>query len=119
MTDNPSNESLPESEYRYRSLRAAVADYFYHVEVDNGRIRRKIHGATCAVVTGYTADEYAADPLLWMAIVLEEDRAGIKQQIADVISGRDPAAIEYRIRRKDGKIRWMRKTVVPYHDQAD
>ena len=44
---------------------------------------------------------------------------GIKQQIADVISGRDPAAIEYRIRRKDGKIRWMRKTVVPYHDQAN
>jgi PAS domain S-box-containing protein len=119
MTDNPSNESLPESEYRYRSLRAAVADYFYHVEVDNGRIRRKIHGATCAVVTGYTADEYAADPLLWMAIVLEEDRAGIKQQIADVISGGDPAAIEYRIRRKDGEIRWMRKTVVPYHDQAN
>lgn len=119
MTHNPSNESLPESECRYRSLRAAVADYFYHVEVDSGRIRRKIHGATCAVVTGYTADEYAADPLLWMAIVLEEDRAGIKQQIADVISGRDPAAIEYRIRRKDGKTRWMRKTVVPYHDQAN
>lgn len=119
MTNNPSNESLPESEHRYRSLRSAVADYHYHVEVDNGRVRRKIHGTTCAAVTGYTADEYAADPLLWMAIVLEEDRAGIKQQIADVISGRDPAAIEYRIRRKDGKIRWMRKTVVPYHDQAD
>ncbi|MCA9008972.1 MAG: PAS domain S-box protein [Planctomycetaceae bacterium] len=119
MRDNPLNEPLSESEYRYRSLRTAVSDYFYHVEVDEGRIRRKIHGATCAVVTGYTADEYAADPLLWMAIVLEEDRASINQQIANVISGRNPAAIEYRIRRKDGKIRWMRKTVVPYHDQAN
>jgi PAS domain S-box-containing protein len=116
MTNNPSFETLSESESRYRSLRAAVADYHYHVEVEDGRIRRKVHGAKCLVVTGYTADEYAADPLLWMAIVLEEDRAIIEQQIADVISDRNPAAIEYRIRRKDGRVRWMRKTVVPYHD---
>ena len=113
MPENQTPEFFAESEHRYRSLRAAVADYYYHVEVEGGRVRRKFHGATCAVVTGYTANEYAADPLLWMAIVLEQDRAGIKQQIADVISGRDPAAIEYRIRRKDGEIRWMRKTVVP------
>jgi PAS domain S-box-containing protein len=116
MTNNPPFETLSESESRYRSLRAAVADYYYHVEVEDGRIRRKIHGARCAAVTGYTAEEYAADPLLWMAIVLEEDRAIIERQIADVISDLNPAAIEYRIRRKDGGVRWMRKTVVPYHD---
>lgn len=117
MTDNPSNESLSESELRYRSLRAAVVDYYYHVEVESGRIRRKIHGAKCLAVTGYTAEEYAADPLLWMAIVFEEDRVVIERQIADVISDRDPAEVEYRIRRKDGRVRWIRKTVVPYHDQ--
>ena len=116
MKNNPPFETLSESESRYRSLRAAVADYYYHVEVDDGRIRRKIHGAKCLVVTGYAAEEYAADPLLWMAIALEEDRAIIEQQISDVISGLNPAAIEYRIRRKDGRVRWIRKTVVPYHD---
>jgi PAS domain S-box-containing protein len=119
MPENQTPEFFAESEHRYRSLRAAVADYYYHVEVEGGRVRRKFHGATCAVVTGYTADEYAADPLLWMAIVVEADRAGIERQIADLISGRDPAAIEYRIRRKDGQIRWIRKSVVPYHDQAN
>jgi len=113
MADNSSIECLTESESRYRSLRAAVADYYYHVEVEGGRIRRKIHGANCAVVTGYTAEEYTADPLLWMAIVCEEDRAIIEQQIADVISDFNPAAIEYRIRRKHGRDRWIRKTVVP------
>lgn len=118
MADNSSIECLTESESRYRSLRAAVADYYYHVEVEAGRIRRKIHGANCAVVTGYTAEEYTADPLLWMAIVCEEDRAIIEQQIADVISDFNPAAIEYRIRRKDGRVRWIRKTVVPYHDNC-
>lgn len=116
MTNDPSNESLSESESRYRSLRAAVADYYYHVEVESRRIRRKVHGPHCAVVTGYSAEEYAADPLLWMAIVLEEDQTIIEQQIADVTSDRHPPVIEYRIRRKDGRVRWMRKTVVPYHD---
>jgi two-component system, LuxR family, sensor kinase FixL len=116
MTNDPPFETLSESESRYRSLRAAVADYHYHVEVEDGRIRRKIHGARCEAVTGYMADEYSADPPLWMAIVLEEDRAIIEQQIADVISDREPAPIEYRIRRRDGRVRWMRKTVVPYHD---
>jgi PAS domain S-box-containing protein len=69
-------------------------------------------------VTGYTAEEYAADPLLWMAIVLEDDRAIIEHQIADVISDREPAPIEYRIRRRDGKVRWIRKTVVPYRNSG-
>lgn len=116
MKSNAPVESLSEGELRYRSLRAAVADYYYHVEVESGRIRRKIHGTKCLAVTGYTAEEYAADPLLWMAIVLEEDRALIEQQIADVISSQNTAAIEYRIRRKDGRVRWMHRTVVPYHD---
>jgi len=115
MADNQSFESA-ESESRYRSLRAAVADYYYRVQVEGGRILKKIHGANCEVVTGYTSEEYAANPLLWMAIVLEDDRAVIEQQIADVISGHTIRFVEYRIRHKDGSLRWIRKTVVPYHD---
>lgn len=117
MPEKQTAQFFAESESRYRSLRAAVADYHYHVEVEGGRILRKIHGANCAAVTGYTAEEYAADPQLWMGIVFEEDRAVIERQIADVTTGRDPAAVEYRIRRKDGRVRWIRKTVVPYHDK--
>ena len=115
MADNQPFESA-ESESRYRFLRAAVADYHYHVQVEGGRVLKKIHGANCEVVTGYTSEEYAANPLLWMAIVLEDDRAVIEQQIADVISGHMITSVEYRIRHKDGSLRWIRKTVVPYHD---
>jgi len=116
MAQEQTNQELTEAECRYRSLRVAVADYHYHVRVEGGQVVGKIHGANCAAITGYTADEYAADPLLWMAIVFEQDRPVIERQIADVLSGRNPAAAEYRIRRRDGRIRWMRKTVVPYHD---
>ncbi|MBL8817309.1 MAG: PAS domain S-box protein [Planctomyces sp.] len=116
MSDNLQFDTTSESEYRYQSLRSAVADYHYHVEVEGGRIRRKSHGANCVSVTGYTAEEYSADPLLWMAIVVEEDRHAIEQQISEITVGGTPRAIEYRIRRKDGCIRWIQKIVVPYHD---
>ncbi len=115
MADNQLNTTA-ESESRYWSLRAAVADYYYHVQIEGGRILKKIHGANCEVVTGYTAEEYAADALLWMAIVLEEDRATIERQIADITTAHMVSSVEYRIRHKNGSIRWIRKTVVPYHN---
>ena len=117
MAANQSNASSIESEHRYRVLRSAISDYHYHVEVQDGRILRKIHGTNCEAITGYTADQYAADPQLWIRIVLEEDRGIIERQIAEFLSNQTVASVEYRIRRKDGQVRWIRKTIVPYHDE--
>lgn len=111
-------DPVSESEHRYRTLRAAVSDYHYHVEIENGQILRKVHGISCQNVTGYSAEEFIADPVLWMAIVAEEDRPVIQQQIASIISRGLASTVEYRIHRKDGSLRWIRKTVVPYHDQS-
>jgi len=93
-----------------------VADYHYHVRVEGGRVVQKIHGANCEVVTGYTPDEFAANPLLWIETVSGDDRSVIERQSAAVLLGQQAPAVEYRIRRKDGQIRWIQKTVVPYHD---
>jgi len=106
-----------ESENRYRWLRAAVADYHYHVEVDDGRVLRKNHGITCEKVTGFKPEEYVADPSLWIGIVVEQDRSIIERQVERVLAGEHPPAVEYRIHRKDGKRRWIRKMVIPYHDE--
>jgi PAS domain S-box-containing protein len=105
-----------ESEHRYRCLRDAVADYHYHVQVLGDKGLRKLHGPACEKVTGFHAEEFAADPGLWIAIVVEPDRERINQQIACVLSGAQPPAIQVRIRRKDGQLRWIRKILVPYHD---
>ena len=109
-------QELAEAEGRYCILRAAVADYHYHVLVEGGRVVEKIHEANCEVITGYKAEEYAANPLLWFEIVAQEDRSVVERQTAEVLSGQQTPAIEYRIRRKDGQLRWILKTVVPYRD---
>lgn len=116
MTEHQPTPELAEAQRRYRILRSAVADYHYHVRVEGKRITEKIHGANCELITGYKTEEYAADPGLWIAIICEEDRPVIERQTAKVLAEQPASAIEYRIRRKDGQVRWIQKTVVPYHD---
>lgn len=116
MTEHQPTPELAEAQRRYRILRAAVADYHYHVQVEGGLGVKKVHGAKCELITGYKPEEYAADPGLWIAIVWEEDRPVIERQMAEVLAEDPASAIEYRIRRKDGQVRWIQKTVVPYHD---
>ncbi len=115
--DNPHSAlQARESESRYRWLRNAVADYHYHVQVENDRSLRKLHGNACEKITGFNPEEYAADPKLWIAIVVEQDRPLIERQLERVLSGEQSPAVEYRIHRKDGQLRWISKMVVPYHD---
>jgi two-component system, LuxR family, sensor kinase FixL len=116
MAEPQPKQELAEAECRYRSLRAAVADYHYHVRVEGGRVVEKIHGTNCEVITGYKPEEYAANPLLWYEIVVEDDRSVVERQTAEILAGQQTPAVEYRIRRKDGQLRWILKTVVPYHD---
>lgn len=116
MTEHQPNPELAEARHRYHILRAAVADYHYHVRVKGGRVVEKIHGTNCELITGYKPEEYAADPRLWVDIVWEEDRPVIERQTAEILAEQPAPAIEYRIRCKDGQVRWIRKTVVPYHD---
>lgn len=116
MVEQPPKQELIEAECRYRCLREAVADYHYHVRVEGGRVVEKIHEANCEVITGYKPEEYAANPLLWIEIVAEDDRPVVGRQTAEVLSGQQAHPVEYRMRRKDGQLRWILKTVVPYHD---
>jgi two-component system, LuxR family, sensor kinase FixL len=112
---NPAMEAT-EGESRYRWLRDAVADYHYHVQVDDGQSLRKNHSAACEKVTGFKPEDYVADSTLWLTIVVEQDRPIIERQLQKVLAGEKPSAIEYRIQRKDGKLRWIKKLVIPYHD---
>ncbi|QDU29258.1 Sensor protein FixL [Anatilimnocola aggregata] len=116
MEKQPPKQEPAEAECRYRCLRAAVADYQYHVRIEGGRVVEKIHGPNCEAITGYKPEEYIANPLLWFEIVLEDDRSVVERQTAQVLSDQQASAVEYRIRRKDGQLRWILKTVVPYRD---
>lgn len=117
MDDTRLTSAATESEQRYRWLREYVADYHYYVQVENGEILHKLHGSGCEATTGFRPEEYAADWKLWIRMIVEEDRAIVEGQIASILRGGHPPPIEFRIHHKDGQLRWLNKTVVPYYDE--
>ncbi len=108
------NQEIIEAEGRYRRLRAAVADYHYHVRIEDGRVAEKdLRSEFRGHYRISVRTNMLPNPELWLEIVLEEDRPLFERQSAEVLAGRQPPAIEYRIRRKDGQVRWIQNAVVP------
>ncbi len=117
ITDSKrAEETLRKSEARYQRMTQAVTDYFFTVRVDNGRAVETVHGAACVAVTGYTSDDFAADPYLWLRMVDAPDRQAVIDQVRLVLEGQEVPALEHRIIRKDGFRRWVRNTPVQHFD---
>jgi len=108
--------ALSESEKRYRRITEAITDYIFTVKVVEGHPAETHHGPTCEAVTGYTTEEFNADPFLWIRMVPAEDQDVVRAQAWEVLSGGDPGPIEHRIIRKDGQIRWVSNSLVPTSD---
>jgi PAS domain S-box-containing protein len=109
-------KALRDSEARYRHITETLTDYIYTVRVENGKSVETRHGAGCLTVTGYTEEEFAADPHLWFRMVAEEDRTAVVDLAGRVMAGEKASAIEHRLVRKDGVERWVRNTPVVRRD---
>lgn len=104
--------TLRESEQRYRDLLAAVTTYTYTVTFANGVPATTRHTAGCARATGYAPEEYAADPYLWFRMIHPDDRERVQQYVARLLAGERTQPIEHRILHKNGRVRWIRNTIV-------
>ncbi len=107
---------LRESEERYRRITEAITDYIYTVRIQDGSAVETVHGPACEAVTGYTPENFSADPYLWIQMVHDDDREGVEKQATLVLSGVKAEPIEHRIIRKDGAVRWVRNTPVSNFD---
>ena len=111
-----SMKALRESEQRYRTLLESVTSYLYTVQVENGRAVTTVHGPGCSAVTGYTSEEYAADPHLWLRMVHDEDKPLVLEQAERVLRGEPVVPLEHRLHHKNGSVIWIRSTIVPRRD---
>lgn len=111
-TQNDAILALENCERRYDELLTAVTDYTYTVTIENGKAVKTIHSSACVGVTGFTSDEYAALPYLWLDMIFVEDRDAVLKQTSDILAGQDTSVIEHRIYHKNGSIRWVQNTIV-------
>src|SRR5208283_288610 len=116
LSSHLAHRGLRESENRYRRIIEGLTDYQYSVRVENGRGVQTTQSSACATVTGYTPEEFAADPYLWFRMVAPEDRELVQERVQQILAGKDIPPLEHRILRKDGAVRWVRDTTILLKD---
>ncbi len=109
-------KALRQSQQRYERLLRMVTNYIYSVEVDAGHAVSTTHWPGCVNVTGYTAEEYAADPYLWFRMIHPDDRDLVVEHAERILAGEVVFPLEHRIVHKDGSIRWVRNMPAPIYD---
>ena len=109
-------KALLESEARYRRITEGLTDYQYTVRVDNGHAVETTQSPACEAVTGYKAEEFSANPDLWMQMIAQEDRELVAEHVQHVLEGKNVPPLEHRIVRKDGETRWVSDTIILFKD---
>jgi PAS domain S-box-containing protein len=111
------DEALIESEAHYKHLLESITDYTYAVKFREGGVVETTHSPSCISVTGYTPEEYAADPELWLRMVHPDDQRAVIEQGERIRRGEAPAPLEHRLFHRGGALRWVRNTMVPRRDE--
>ncbi len=111
-------KALLDSEARYRRITEGLTDYQYTVRIDNGHAAGTAQSPACVTVTGYKAEEFAANPYLWIQMVAPQDRELVMEHARQILAGNDVPPIEHRIVRKDGESRWVSDTTILFKDAS-
>lgn len=104
-----SREKLEKSEERFRSFMENFKGIAYQGNMDFRAVF--MHGAV-KEITGYEAEEFTSGRLLWDRMIFPEDMPLIMESSEALRS--DPKVLierEYRIKHKDGKVRWAHELI--------
>ncbi len=107
--------TLRDSLNHYHSL-MRMTSYTYTTYVKHGQPIWTDRSRGCLAVTGYSAQEFLDNGELFLDIVLDDYRPGIRDQIQAVIDAKEIAPVELQVRKKDGTVRWIRDTMIPHCD---
>ena len=106
---------LRESELAYRTLSQNLPGLVYRVFLrESGRMQ--FFNAMPTQLTGYTADELTAGKICSIEpLIPDEDRPGVEAEVKRAIAEKRPFVLEYRLKHKDGGIRWMAEHGMPVY----
>ncbi len=100
-------EQLQESREHYRT----VADFTYDWEYWLGPDGRLLYvSPSCERISGYSAQEFYADPELMEKIMHPDDRKRYIHRLVQQKAAKRPDYIDLRITHKDGSTRWIGHT---------
>lgn len=106
-------EALHEAELRYRTVADFTYDWVYWQAPDGTLL---YVSPSCARITGYSAEEFLADPSLLNHLVLPQDRAAWAEHRRAADEG-VPCETQFRIRTRDGGTFWIEHVCQPVTDE--
>lgn len=104
-------EKLFETQQRFDQLANAVDDTFWIVDARTGEFVYLSPGYR--TLTGADPAEVFQDPRVWTETIHEDDRERVREAVR---RGADGFRVEYRLRRKDGGVRWIINKAFPVRD---
>ncbi len=107
---------LAESEASYKSLVDSSPVCLYEIDVKH--IGGLFYSDQCFSISGYSADQLIQQPDLWLSIIHDED----KEQVMSALDGfKNGVSFDftYRIRHKDGGLRWVKDVSINSYDPRD
>ena len=108
-------EKLRETEFRYKT----VADFTYGWEYwENPDGTLSYVSPSCERLTGFTAQEYIDHPGLLSDIILDADRDVWKEHRAEARADPEFHEVQFRIRTRAGKVRWIEHACRPINNSA-
>lgn len=116
---NATKQAPDDSEKRFEQLIHAAKAFIFTVIVKDAHAVCTIHYPGVFQVTGYTEEEYAIQPQLWLNMIHGDDKEVVFQQIARLLRGETPPPIKHRITHKNGSICWLRNTSVPVFNSQE
>lgn len=105
-------QRLRESEERFRLLAENARDVIFRYRLDQAP-RYDYVSPSVEMLTGYTPEEFYADPMLAILIVLPEDRPLIENLIE---APESPLLL--RLRHRDGRLVWIEQRSKPVRDES-
>jgi len=108
-------EALKVSELRFRT----VADYTHDWEYWLGPNHEVFYmSPSCKNITGYTCEEFTADPSLLERIIHPDDQPSMAEHMHEAQQLRSIESFDFRILRRDGSVCWIGHVCQPVYDDA-
>ncbi|HEY6000340.1 MAG TPA: CHASE domain-containing protein [bacterium] len=108
-------EELRASEEKYRVVADNTYDWEFWLDPQGAFL---YSSPSSARITGYGTEEFMADPGLLERIIVLEDGELFARHRREVTVAPAHAEISFRIRRRDGAVRWIDHVCQPIHDGA-
>lgn len=106
-------EKLSETELRYRTVADFTYDWIYW---ENPDLSFRYISPSCERLTGYTVGEFMSNPRLLMEIIVPEDAEIWSRHRTEALVEPRLREIQFRIRTKDGEVRWVEHACRPVSD---